>query len=75
MDGLETQIGGFKPVFRGLLSGAATPMRSDEREGRLKAWWALGPPAGIERQVDQNRLLEIAREGGQMLSGNVVGSK
>ena len=37
-DGLETQIGGFKPVFRGLLSGAATPMRSDEREGRLKAW-------------------------------------
>lgn len=33
---------------------------------RLKAWQALDLPAGIERQVHQNRLLKIAREGGQM---------
>jgi TnpA family transposase len=33
---------------------------------RLKAWQALDLPTGIERQVHQNRLLKIAREGGQM---------
>lgn len=33
---------------------------------RLKSWQALDLPAGIERQVHQNRLLKIAREGGQM---------
>jgi hypothetical protein len=33
---------------------------------RLKAWHELDLPAGIERQVHQNRLLKIAREGGQM---------
>ena len=33
---------------------------------RLKAWQALDLPAGIERLVHQNRLLKIAREGGQM---------
>ena len=33
---------------------------------RLKVWQALDLPAGIERQVHQNRLLKIAREGGQM---------
>jgi TnpA family transposase len=32
---------------------------------RLKAWQALDLPAGIERQVHQNRLLKIAREGGR----------
>lgn len=31
---------------------------------RLKAFQALELPAGIERQVHQNRLLKIAREGG-----------
>jgi TnpA family transposase len=33
---------------------------------RLKAWQALDLPAGIEHTVHQNRLLKIAREGGQM---------
>jgi TnpA family transposase len=33
---------------------------------RLKAWHALDLPVGIERQIHQNRLLKIAREGGQM---------
>ena len=33
---------------------------------RLKAWQALDLPAGIEHAVHQNRLLKIAREGGQM---------
>lgn len=33
---------------------------------RLKAWQALGLPDGIEHAVHQNRLLKIAREGGQM---------
>ena len=33
---------------------------------RLKAWQALDLPASIEHAVHQNRLLKIAREGGQM---------
>ena len=33
---------------------------------RLKAWQALDLPTGIEHAVHQNRLLKIAREGGQM---------
>jgi TnpA family transposase len=33
---------------------------------RLKAWQALDLPTDIERMVHQNRLLKIAREGGQM---------
>ena len=33
---------------------------------RLKTLQALDLPAGIERQIHQNRLLKIAREGGQM---------
>ena len=33
---------------------------------RLRAWQALDLPAGIEQAVHQNRLLKIAREGGQM---------
>jgi TnpA family transposase len=33
---------------------------------RLKYWQALDLPAGIEKQIHQNRLLRIAREGGQM---------
>lgn len=39
---------------------------------RLKAWQALGLPAGIERQVHQNRLLKIAREGGQMTPADLA---
>ena len=37
-----------------------------EHLDRLKTLQALDLPAGIERQIHQNRLLKIAREGGQM---------
>ena len=40
-------------------------------KGALEAWQALGLPAGIERQVHQNRLLEIAREGGLLDAGRI----
>ncbi|CAB3774949.1 hypothetical protein LMG29542_08331 [Paraburkholderia humisilvae] len=39
---------------------------------RLKAWHALDLPSGIERLVHQNRLLKIAREGGQMTPADLA---
>ncbi|HQR96956.1 MULTISPECIES: Tn3 family transposase [unclassified Polaromonas] len=39
---------------------------------RLKSWQALDLPAGIERKVHQNRLLKIAREGGQMTPADLA---
>ena len=39
---------------------------------RLKAWQALDLPSGIERAVHQNRLLKIAREGGQMTPADLA---
>ncbi len=39
---------------------------------RLKAWQALDLPSGIERSVHQNRLLKIAREGGQMTPADLA---
>ena len=39
---------------------------------RLKAWQALDLPSGIERTVHQNRLLKIAREGGQMTPADLA---
>lgn len=39
---------------------------------RLKAWQALDLPSGIERRVHQNRLLKIAREGGQMTPADLA---
>ncbi|WP_260439171.1 Tn3 family transposase, partial [Burkholderia sp. Bp9017] len=39
---------------------------------RLKAWPALELPSGIERLVHQNRLLKIAREGGQMTPADLA---
>lgn len=39
---------------------------------RLKALQVLDLPAGIERQVHQNRLLKIAREGGQMTPADLA---
>jgi len=39
---------------------------------RLKAWLALNLPTGIERLVHQNRLLKIAREGGQMTPADLA---
>ena len=39
---------------------------------RLKVLQALDLPPGIERQVHQNRLLKIAREGGQMTPADLA---
>jgi TnpA family transposase len=39
---------------------------------RLKAWQALDLPSGVERLVHQNRLLKIAREGGQMTPADLA---
>jgi len=46
-------------------SSAATTRECIER---FKAWQSLCLPADIERQVHQNRLPKIAREGGQMVA-------
>src|SRR5947209_10578342 len=43
-----------------------------EHIDRLRAWRALDLPSGIDRQVHQNRLLKIAREGGQMTSADLM---
>jgi hypothetical protein len=39
---------------------------------RLKGWHSLGLPTGIEQRVHQNRLLKIAREGGQMTATDLA---
>jgi TnpA family transposase len=54
-----------------------SPMKPNSRSmlehiDRLKAWQALDLPVGIERNVHQNRLLKIAREGGQMTATNLA---
>ena len=43
-----------------------------EHVERLKAWQALALPEGIDRLVHQNRLLKIAREGGQMTPADLA---
>ena len=43
-----------------------------EHIARLKAWQTLDLPVGIERLVHQNRLLKIAREGGQMTPADLA---
>jgi hypothetical protein len=39
---------------------------------RLNAWLALDLPSGLERLIHQNRLLKIAREGGQMTPADLA---
>lgn len=39
---------------------------------RLKAWHEIDLPTGIERHIHQNRLLKIAREGGQMTHADLA---
>jgi len=39
---------------------------------RLKVWQAIDLPTGMERLVHRNRLLKIAREGGQMTPANLA---
>jgi hypothetical protein len=43
-----------------------------EHIDRLRMWRALDLPSGMERQIHQNRLLKIAREGGQMTSAELM---
>ncbi|MCE2969710.1 MAG: Tn3 family transposase [Burkholderiales bacterium] len=54
-----------------------SPARANSRHmlehiERLKAMHALDLPVGVERQVHQNRLLKIAREGGQMTPADLA---
>lgn len=39
---------------------------------RLKAWQALDLPVNLDRNIHQNRLLKIAREGGQMTPADLA---
>lgn len=43
-----------------------------EHIDRLQTWRSLDLPSDIERQVHQNRLLKIAREGGQMTPADLM---
>jgi TnpA family transposase len=52
--------------------GAPTSRQMLEHLERLQTWQGLDLPAGIAQQVHQNRLLKIAREGGQMTPRNLA---
>lgn len=43
-----------------------------EHIARLHALQTIGIPSGLERQIHQNRLLKLAREGGQMTATNLA---
>lgn len=43
-----------------------------EHIDRLQTWRSLDMPSGVERQIHQNRLLKIAREGGQMTPADLM---
>ena len=75
LDELLQRKEGSKATRLGWLrQSAAKPNSRHMREhiDRLKAWQALDLPAGVERQVHQNRLLKIAREGGQMTPADLA---
>lgn len=52
--------------------GAPSAKNLLEHIERLKSVEALNLPDGLERQVHQNRLLKLAREGGQMTAQNIA---
>ena len=75
LDELLTRRDGSKATrLAWLRQSAVKPNSRHMREHieRLKAWQALDLPAGIERAVHQNRLLKIAREGGQMTPADLA---
>ena len=75
LDDLLKRKEGSKSTWLGWLrQSPAKPNSRHMREhiDRLKAWQALDLPAGIERQIHQNRLLKIAREGGQMTPADLA---
>ena len=51
---------------------APTSRQMVEHLARLAAWQHLGLPAELARQVHQNRLLKIAREGAQMTPADLA---
>ncbi len=51
---------------------APTARQMLEHLARLTAWQALGLPPELSRRVHQNRLLKIAREGGQMTAADLA---
>lgn len=51
---------------------APTSRQLVEHLARLTAWQSLGLPADLARRVHQNRLLKIAREGGQMTPADLA---
>lgn len=51
---------------------APTAWQMLEHLARLTAWQALGLPPGLDRRIHQNRLLKIAREGGQMTAADLA---
>jgi len=71
---LQRQEGGKSTALAWLRQSPAKPNSRHmlEHIKRLKTIQALDLPAGIERQVHQNRLLKIAREGGQMTPADLA---
>jgi tetratricopeptide (TPR) repeat protein len=59
------------PVWLRQLPGAPNAKHLLEHIDRLKVMESLMLPGGTERQVHQNRLLKLAREGGQMTAQHV----
>jgi len=51
---------------------APTARQLMEHLARLRAWQEVGLPAGLAQRVHQNRLLKIAREGGQMTPADLA---
>lgn len=51
---------------------APTSRQMLEHLARLAAWQQLGMPTDLARRVHQNRLLKIAREGGQMTPADLA---
>lgn len=51
---------------------APTARQMLEHLSRLTIWQQLGLPPGLSRRIHQNRLLKLAREGGQMTAADLA---
>jgi predicted phosphatase len=75
LDGLLKRRDNSKTTWLAWLRQSPTKPNSRhmlEHIERLKVWQAFDLPEGIERLVHQNRLLKIAREGGQMTPADLA---
>ena len=74
LDELLQRKEGSKATLLGWLRQSAAKPNSRHMREHIdrKAWQALNLPAGVEHQVHQNRLLKIAREGGQMTPADLA---